>query len=50
YPTVIKDFQARRAEGRDRAMIVSTMQRLCGQLNTPVTWNEQVGRLEVQIS
>ncbi len=50
YPTVIKNFQARRAPGQEREAIVTTMQRLCTNLNTSTTWNEQEERLEVQIT
>ncbi|GHO47531.1 CapA family protein [Ktedonospora formicarum] len=41
YPTVIQDFQARRAHDPERAKIVTTMQRLCIGLGTPTTWDEQ---------
>jgi poly-gamma-glutamate synthesis protein (capsule biosynthesis protein) len=49
YPTLIKDFQARRASTSAREAIVTTMQRLCTQLNTATTWNEQEERLEIRV-
>ncbi len=49
YPTIIQDFQARRAEGRVREAIVAKMQKLCANLHTATTWNEQAGRLEIMI-
>lgn len=50
YPTVIEAFQARRARPNERNAIVTTMQRLCMQLNTATTWNEQEERLEVRMN
>jgi len=47
YPTVIDAFQARRARHNERNAIVATMQRLCLQLHTATTWDEQAERLEV---
>jgi poly-gamma-glutamate synthesis protein (capsule biosynthesis protein) len=47
YPTVIDAFQARRAGHNERNAIVATMQRLCMNLNTATTWDEQAERLEV---
>lgn len=46
YPTVIRHFQARRAENGESHAIVTRMQRLCMQLNTAMIWNEEEGRLE----
>ncbi len=46
YPTVIRDFQARRASNSESHEIITRMQRLCTQLNTTMTWNEEEGRLE----
>jgi len=50
YPTVIAACQARRAQQNEREAIVARMQRLCMQLNTPTTWNEQAERLEIRMS
>jgi poly-gamma-glutamate capsule biosynthesis protein CapA/YwtB (metallophosphatase superfamily) len=47
YPTVIEACQARRANQQERGAIVTIMQRLCMQLNTDTTWDEQKERLEV---
>ena len=47
YPTVIEACQARRAKQQEREAIVAIMQRLCMQLNTATTWDEQKERLEV---
>jgi poly-gamma-glutamate capsule biosynthesis protein CapA/YwtB (metallophosphatase superfamily) len=49
YPTIIQDFQARRAQDADRERIVVTMRRLCTALGTATTWNEQEGRLEIAL-
>jgi poly-gamma-glutamate capsule biosynthesis protein CapA/YwtB (metallophosphatase superfamily) len=49
YPTVIRQFQARRAENSERHAIVTHMQRLCTQLNTTMIWNEKEKRLEGDI-
>jgi poly-gamma-glutamate capsule biosynthesis protein CapA/YwtB (metallophosphatase superfamily) len=48
YPTVIQNFQARRAENGEREAIVAKMQRLCTQLRTATTWNEIEGCLEIR--
>lgn len=50
YPTVIEAYQARRAKQDERKAIVATMQRLCMNLNTATTWDEQAERLEVQVN
>jgi poly-gamma-glutamate capsule biosynthesis protein CapA/YwtB (metallophosphatase superfamily) len=49
YPTVIEAFQARRAKHKERDAIVARMQRLCTELNTPTTWDEQEERLEIRV-
>jgi len=49
YPTVIDAFQARRARHNERNAIVATMQRLCLNLHTATTWDEQAERLEVRM-
>jgi len=49
YPTVIEACQARRAKHHERGAIVALMQRLCRQLNTATTWDEQAERLEVRM-
>ncbi len=50
HPTVIRDFQARRARGRERGEIVVTMQRLCADLGTPARWTADEGCLEIEVS
>jgi poly-gamma-glutamate synthesis protein (capsule biosynthesis protein) len=49
YPTVIQNFQAMRANGAEKKAIVAKMQRLCADLNTPVTWDEKEERLEIRL-
>jgi poly-gamma-glutamate synthesis protein (capsule biosynthesis protein) len=49
YPTVIRNFQARRARNDESHAIVAGMQRLCAQLQTATRWNEEEERLEVDI-
>jgi poly-gamma-glutamate capsule biosynthesis protein CapA/YwtB (metallophosphatase superfamily) len=49
YPTVIEAFQARCARPHERTAIVAPMQKLCMQLNTATTWNEQEERLEIRM-
>jgi poly-gamma-glutamate capsule biosynthesis protein CapA/YwtB (metallophosphatase superfamily) len=49
YPTVIRDFQVRRAKNQQRRAIVALMQRLCRGLNTVAVWNEQDAHLEIDI-
>jgi len=50
YPTVIQDFQARRAKDAERQAVVAIMQRLCTKLKTATTWNEEKERLEVRLN
>ncbi len=50
YPTVIEACQARRAKRNEREAIVTTMQRLCMQLNTTTIWDRQEERLEVWLN
>ena len=49
YPTIIKNFQAKRAQGQERTQVVATMQRQCSMLQTPTLWNEQEERLEIAL-
>jgi poly-gamma-glutamate capsule biosynthesis protein CapA/YwtB (metallophosphatase superfamily) len=49
YPTVIRDFQARRAKNSECHAMATHMQRLCKQLNTTMTWDEKKERLEGDI-
>jgi poly-gamma-glutamate capsule biosynthesis protein CapA/YwtB (metallophosphatase superfamily) len=49
YPTVIQNFQAMRAKGGEKKAIVAKMQRLCTDLNTATTWNEDEERLEIRL-
>ncbi len=50
YPTVIQDFQARRAKNAERQAIVASMQRLCTKLKTATTWDEKKACLEVRLN
>ena len=50
YPTVISHFQARRARNNDNREIVARMQKLCTQLKTSTTWDEQEERLEIPMN
>lgn len=49
YPTVIQQFQARRAQNGERRAIVASIQKLSEDLHTAATWNEQQGCLEIHI-
>lgn len=49
YPTVIQQFQARRAQNGERRAIVASIQKLSKDLQTTTMWNEQEGRLEIYI-
>jgi hypothetical protein len=46
-PTVIRDFQARLAEGAEREEIARAMERLCGDLGTRASWEAPEGTLTV---
>lgn len=50
YPTVIRAFQARRAQGSERRAIASMMQQLCMKLHTVTRWDEHAGRLEIRVA
>jgi len=50
YPTVIQDFQARRAKNAERQAIVANMQKLCTKLKTVTTWDEKKECLEVRLN
>lgn len=50
YPTVIADFQARLAQGREAQEIAFKMRDLCLQLKTPAKWRETEQRLEISIA
>src|SRR5437588_80171 len=43
-------FQARRARNNDNREIVARMQKLCTQLKTSTTWDEQEERLEIPMN
>jgi len=49
YPTIIKNFQAMRANDAEKKAIVAKMQRLCADLNTATTWDEHEEHLEIQL-
>jgi poly-gamma-glutamate capsule biosynthesis protein CapA/YwtB (metallophosphatase superfamily) len=47
YPTLIRDFQARRASRVEGKRIAEKMQRLCRAFHTPAAWSEEEGSLAV---
>lgn len=47
YPTLIRDFQARRANRGKGPQIAEKMQRLCRAFHTPAMWSEKEGHLLV---
>jgi poly-gamma-glutamate capsule biosynthesis protein CapA/YwtB (metallophosphatase superfamily) len=49
YPTIIKNFQALRANDAEKRAIVAKMQRLCTDLHTATTWDEHEERLEIRL-
>ncbi len=49
YPTVIRHYQARRANNEECHAMIANMQRLCAQLKTETHWNEEKECLEVDI-
>lgn len=49
YPTVIRDFQARLASGREAEWIGLKMQRLCANLATPSLWLKDEQCLEIKL-
>ena len=49
YPTIIKNFQAMRANDAEKKAIVAKMQRLCADLNTATTWDEHEEHLEIRL-
>lgn len=49
YPTIIQQFQARRAQNDERRAIVATIKQLCAKQHTATTWDEQEARLEIRI-
>ena len=50
YPTIITNFQARRAMNNDKREIVARMQELCTKLKTSTTWDEKEERLELPMN
>src|SRR5579885_385557 len=48
FPTVIEDYQARRARGRRAAEIAAKMASLCGKLGTAAAWNDNELVLKVR--
>jgi poly-gamma-glutamate synthesis protein (capsule biosynthesis protein) len=47
YPTVIRSFQARLAERRERTEIADLMRGLCADLGTTALWDERAGCLRI---
>jgi poly-gamma-glutamate synthesis protein (capsule biosynthesis protein) len=50
YPTVIRDFQARMAKGREMEEIVQKMSQLCNEFGTEANWQEKEKHLEINIA
>lgn len=50
YPTVIDDFQARRAPQTDAREIIKKMQKLCAEFKTPARWDEKGRYIEIFVS
>jgi poly-gamma-glutamate synthesis protein (capsule biosynthesis protein) len=50
FPTIIQEFQARRAHGRQAEAIAGKMALLCQELGTDSTWNAGPERLEIQVT
>lgn len=50
YPTVIRNFQARRASGFEAGEIAKKMQRLCAALDAKASWRAEKGVLEIRVS
>jgi poly-gamma-glutamate capsule biosynthesis protein CapA/YwtB (metallophosphatase superfamily) len=49
YPTVIRDFQARRAPSGDAEGIAAKMQRLCSELHTRAIWQGHEQCLSIEL-
>lgn len=49
YPTVIRDFQARRARGMEAEEIAATMRELCGELGTAAAWSAAERCLQIEV-
>jgi poly-gamma-glutamate synthesis protein (capsule biosynthesis protein) len=49
YPTVIRDFQARLAGGREQTAIAGLMSRLCADLGTPARWDDPARCLRIAL-
>lgn len=47
YPTVIREYQALRAQGQDAASITAKMRELCTEFGTPTFWRAEEECLEV---
>ncbi len=49
YPTVIGNFQARRADGGEAREIVLKMAKLCAEFSTLAIWDKQDHCLKIKI-
>lgn len=49
YPTVIRDFQARRAQSNEAVETALKMKRLCTDLGTAADWRADEGFLEIEV-
>jgi poly-gamma-glutamate synthesis protein (capsule biosynthesis protein) len=47
HPTVIREFQARRARGWEGQDIAARMRGLCAELGTSAEWRDPEGCLEI---
>jgi len=49
FPTIIRDFQARRPPGGQAEAIAAKMAFLCQELGTESTWNSEAECLEIPV-
>lgn len=49
YPTVIRNMQAKKAQGDEQVEITAKMKDLCNELDIKSRWREQEGYLEINI-
>lgn len=49
YPTVIRNMQARKAQGDEKVEIIAKMKDLCNEFDIKSRWREKEGFLEIQI-
>lgn len=49
YPTVIGNFQARKAKDIEEEVIIAKMKNLCSKMKTDTIWNKKGGYLEITV-